>query len=276
MRTLKLCTLLLTTSFLSCTKPENFTQCQKNEALEIIVEKLAKDAVETKEQLAILITLLQAERAEKLKLLEEQQERLQKKHVERLAQDAEIQKIQNQLNNLPWYARYSLVAALKIQPIITDQIWPLTKQIIISMIAQKCAHGLLDLTDFTLGDIPQRVLPRSIGNKVAMRPGEFLTTSSQHRKIYSFERDLLLNDPEYKQTTKEITTLEKEVTPDVLRAQRKAELERLQTLKQNRGTMPKERPAVTMNVVLHDGRQQANARPTGTPGSFAEEILTTT
>lgn len=220
---LKFCTLLVISTFTFCETPEQFPQCQSTERLEKIVEQLAKQMSENQETMQELLLTLEIERAEKKAV---HQQKLQ----QFVKQEEEQEKLIEWFENLPWYQHYSLLILAKTKPWIEQELWPTMKAIITNMIARKIVETGLSGTDFVLGDVPEKIFPNRFGTTISLRPGEFLTLSSEQRASNATLRKLNYSDSEFKQMKKEIEKLEKELSPQIIADKTEKKLRELQAM----------------------------------------------
>jgi sensor histidine kinase YesM len=169
---------------------------------------------------------LEIERAEKKAV---HQQKLQ----QFVKQEEEQEKLIEWFENLPWYQHYSLLIFAKTKPWIEQELWPTMKAIITNMIARKIVEVGLSGTDFVLGDVPEKIFPNRFGTTISLRPGEFLTLSSEQRASNATLRKLHYSDSEFKQMKKEIEKLEKELDPALRKSK---QFEKLHALRKEAAT----------------------------------------
>ncbi len=206
--------LIVISSITACSTSENFTQCRSNEHLEKTVEALAQKISQNQEIMTQLLSQLQAERKEKNNEYQKAKKENERKIQQTIQQQKEEEIFLEWFKNLPWYKRHSINIITTTTPWITNELLPIIKSIITHLVAQKITEYVLSSTDFVCGDIPQAILPKSIGTTFSFRPGEFLKLSSEQRKSSAALRKLN-SDSEFKRMQKEIRTLEEALAPDL-------------------------------------------------------------
>lgn len=138
------------------------------------------------------------------------QNMLEKKKAKQLQieqqQEAEAQQkeLQQMIENLPSWQKYSFIIAGNAINFTTQHLWPTIKAQLTYMLARKLMEKGLDVTDFCTGTLPEKAgIPI-----IAFRFGEWLTLDEQAKEHKKSQR-ILLQNPEYRQRIKELKELQK-------------------------------------------------------------------